>query len=278
MLIGTHVSIAGGIEKAPARAAAEGATCFQIFTRSPQGGSALPLTPELIKKFKAACQEFGFTEWYVHTPYFINLASGQLRNRAFTVQVVRGELERASALGAKYVMTHLGSARETGKARGLKLVAQGLRQVLRGYRGSAGLLLEISAGAGETVGSRFADLGWLLKQVPAVTGICFDTEHAFAAGYELRTLAGIRQTFKEFDASIGLRYLKMSHVNDSKVALGAQVDRHEHIGQGHIGQAGFRLLLQKSPLQDIPLILETEPDDREQDVALLKKLCISKAK
>ncbi len=269
MLIGTHVSIAGGIDQAPARAAAEGCTCFQIFTRSPQGGQPPLLTKQLIKKFRTACDSFGFSEWYVHTPYFINFASGTASRRAFTIKLVREELERASVLGAKYVMTHLGSAREVGQEQGLKYVATGLRQLLKDYHGTAQLLMEISAGAGATIGSRFEDLALLLEADERL-GICFDTQHAFAAGYELRTPAGMTKTFGEFDSFIGLRYLKMSHVNDSKVALGAKVDRHEHIGQGEIGKRGFKLLLQKSPLKDLPLILETEPEGREKDVALLK--------
>ncbi|MBI4142727.1 deoxyribonuclease IV [Candidatus Uhrbacteria bacterium] len=272
MPIGAHVSIAGGIWNAPARAAAIGCECFQMFTRSPQGGAAPPLTGEIVAKFRAACTQYGQRLWVVHTPYYINLASGIERTRVNSVRVIREELERASTIGATYVMAHLGSAREVGEEQGRAFVVAGLTDVLRGYTGSAQFLIEISAGAGAVIGDTFEEVAEIISAVGRDDiGVCFDTQHAFGSGYDLRTPEAVAQTMAQFDRTIGLARLKMSHVNDSKVELGAHKDRHEHIGRGHIGTTGIRAFVQSSTLDNLPLILETEDEGREEDVRLLKK-------
>ncbi|MBI4449520.1 TIM barrel protein, partial [Candidatus Uhrbacteria bacterium] len=165
MPIGAHVSIAGGIWNAPERAAALGCECFQLFTRSPQGGPAPQLTNEIITKFRTACVEHDQKLWVVHTPYYINLASKEERTRQASVRVIREELERASLIGATYVMTHLGSAREVGEKQGLAFVVAGLTDILHGYTGSAQFLIEISAGAGAIIGSTFEEVAEIIREV-----------------------------------------------------------------------------------------------------------------
>lgn len=284
-MIGAHVSIAGGIWNAPERAAALGCECFQMFTRSPQGGPAPALTDEIIAKFRRACETHGQQLWVVHTPYYINLASKEERTRQASVRVIREELERASLIGATYVMTHLGSARDVGKEQGRAYVIEGLNRVLDGYTGSAQFLIEISAGAGKAIGSTFEQIATIIEAVEAglethqletrqLVGVCFDTQHAFGSGYDLRTPEAVTETLQKFDATIGLSRLKMSHVNDSKVALGEHKDRHEHIGHGHIGTDGIRAFVQSQALNNLPLILETEDGpERLEDVQLLRRFC-----
>lgn len=293
MPIGAHVSIAGGIWNAPERAAALGCECFQLFTRSPQGGPAPKLTDEIIAKFRAACEMHSQQLWVVHTPYYINLASGEERTRQASVRVIREELERASLIGATYVMTHLGNAKEVGEDQGRAYVIEGLTHVLDDYTGSTQFLIEISAGAGAVIGDTFEEIAEIIEKVeragkhrvlrrpgagktPDVeeraVGVCFDTQHAFGSGYNLRTPSAVAETMKKFDATIGLNRLKMSHVNDSKIQLGEKKDRHEHISHGHICADGIRAFVQHQVLNNLPLILETEDGpERVEDVRLLKE-------
>ncbi|MBU6447540.1 deoxyribonuclease IV [Patescibacteria group bacterium] len=281
MKIGCHVSIAGGIPNAPKRAADLGCECFQIFTRSPQGGKAAPITDAVAKGMREQMHEHKQSEFVVHTPYYINF--GSTANNIFygSVSVVRDELERASALGARYVMTHLGTFRDIGQEKGMEKVIKGLNKVLDGYKGETPLLLEIAAGAGEVIGDTFdelAEFSQALKHHKGFGGICFDTQHAFASGYDLRTPAAIKKTFAEFDRTIGLDLLRMSHVNDSKIELAGRKDRHDHIGEGHIGKSGFAAFLafiakqEKASKQEKPLILETEHDKVKADISALKAL------
>ena len=254
-----------------------------------------------------------------------------------SVRVIREELERASTIGAAYLMTHLGSARGVGEEQGRALVIDGLRRILDGYSGSTQFLIEISAGAGAVIGDTFEEVAEIVQRVEARLphphslplplggggkgretnpehgggdekkrsaarrlenggrngkkkflplhsgsgggarggggiGVCFDTQHAFASGYDLRTPEAATETLTHFDRTIGLSRLKMSHVNDSKVELGAHRDRHEHIGHGHIGTNGIRAFVQHRMLDNLPLILETKDgSDRAEDVRLLKE-------
>lgn len=167
MRIGAHVSIAGGIWNAPERAAAIGCECFQLFTRSPQGGAAPPLIDEVVTKFRRACEQYNQRLWVVHTPYYINLASLEARTRENSVRIIREELERASAIGARYVMTHLGSAREVGEEHGRAYVIEGLARVLDSYDGSAKFLIEISAGTGAIIGDTFEEIAEIIRAVEA---------------------------------------------------------------------------------------------------------------
>jgi deoxyribonuclease IV len=273
--IGVHISIAGGIDKAPARANEAGCETFQCFTRSPQGGPAPELTLEIVENFKSEMKAFGFETFYIHTPYYINFASQKNNVRHGSISVVRSELERGGLLGAKYVMTHMGSYAEQTLEEGIKEVITGIESVLNGYKGTTELLIEIAAGSGNIIGDKFEEIGEIVKHSAKHSGfggVCFDTCHAFASGYDFRTRDGAKAMLKEFDEKIGLKWLKLSHINDSKFDLGMKKDRHEHIGDGFIGKEGITTILNTHEFTKIDWLLETEDDKREKDIEALKKI------
>lgn len=275
MYFGAHVSIAGGVFNAPLNAAALGCEVFQIFSRSPQGGFVPKLTTEVLEMFQQNCRLTGQVEWYVHTPYFINFASLDKRIYGGSIAVIKQELERGTKLAAKYVMTHLGSYKDSGQEKGLELVVAGLEQALNGYDGPTELLIEIAAGAGSVIGGTFEDVAAIIfhpKLKKYNLAVCYDTQHGFAGGYDIRSVEAVAKTLQQFDAVIGLDKLKMFHCNDSKVEFHTNRDRHEHIGEGHIGLAGFKALLTNPNLQSKNFILETEHDKVVSDLKKLKKI------
>lgn len=272
-LIGAHVSIAGGIQNAPARAKEEGCETFQCFSRSPQGGPAPQLTPDLLAQFKKNMAEANMDRFVIHAPYYINLASQDNRIRHNSLRVIREELERGTLLGAQYVMYHPGSHTGQSLEEGIAAAQKGMVRILEGYTGSCQLLIEISAGAGSVLGDTFEEIAAMMrdcKDMPGFGGICFDTCHAFASGYDFRTPEGARAVLEGFDRTIGLQWLKMSHVQDSKTDLGGKRDRHEHIGSGHIGFDGLKSLLTTPEFSRIDWILETESEGRAEDIELLR--------
>ena len=269
MYIGCHVSIAGGIFNAPQRAADFGCEAMQIFTRSPQGGPAPELTTEVIEKFKISNLKFKIKEVEVHSPYYINLASENNRIRYGSVKVIRDELERASLIGAKFVMTHLGSAGTLSKEDACEKITEMLVKSLDGYGGSAELLLENSAGAGTIIGDSFADIAKILQGVnhPKLTGACLDTQHSFASGYDWRDFDA---TLEKIDSEIGFTKIKLIHANDSLTELSSRKDRHAHLGQGNIGAEAFKNIVAFAKERDITMIVETEYDQVKEDIKLLK--------
>ncbi len=275
MLFGAHVSIAGGLTNAPKNAADIGCEVFQMFTRSPQGGFVAPLDEKIAAVFKSLCKKYNQKEWVVHTPYFINFASANKRIYHASITVVREELERASLLGAKYLMTHLGSYKDLGHDAGLEQLVAGLDEMLADYKSTTQFLIEISAGSGEIIGDTFEEIAEVVhhpKLKKYDIGVCYDTQHGFASGYDIRTPETIAATWKKFDKTIGLEKLKLSHCNDSKTELGSHKDRHENIGAGLIGQKGFEGLLAHPAMKNINFILETDPEGVVKDLELLKKI------
>ncbi|OGE74285.1 MAG: hypothetical protein A3I07_04560 [Candidatus Doudnabacteria bacterium RIFCSPLOWO2_02_FULL_42_9] len=278
MRIGSHVSIAGGIWKAPANAAKVGAEVFQIFSRSPHGGPFKPITPDVVKEFQAEMKKQKLDTFYIHTPYFINFASTKNNIRYGSISVVRQELDRGSLLSCRAVMTHLGSFGELTDKEGIEIVAKSISKTMERYEGSTQLLLEISAGAGRIVGDTFEEIAAILEHKLLKKyniGICFDTCHAFASGYDLRTKKDVDATLKQFDKVIGLEKLVMIHANDSLAELGKHLDRHQHIGDGHIGLDGFKALVNHKALSKLDWILETPkdtPKDDPRNIAILQKL------
>lgn len=281
--IGCHVSAAGGVWNAPKNAHDLECEVFQIFTRPPQGGKPSELTDAVAEKFREEMKKYGYTQFVVHCPYFVNFGSAEPRIYHGSAAVVKQELDRANALGASYVMTHLGTSKALGQEKAFIQVKKMLTKALEEYEGKTLFLLEIAAGAGEVIGDTFEELAEIMEPLvkfKTFGGICFDTQHAFSSGYDLRTPESVTEVFKKFDKVIGLEYLRMSHMNDSKAPLGGRKDRHEHIGKGEIGEEGFHSLFAffKSKSLDIPLILETEHDTVEADIKLLKSLRDSKTK
>lgn len=285
--IGLHVAAAGGVANAPENAKEFNAECFQFFSRSPRGGKAPAITDEQTETFRQRCEAYGF-ESYIHTPYYVNFASKNNRIYYGSIAIVRAELERGSKLGVKYVMTHMGSAREhvtdpdaqEAPASAIKQAVAGLKKVFTGQpKFTAQLLLEISAGAGAILGDSFEELAKLLDGLGRDdVNICLDTCHLFASGYDLRTAEALNETMKKFRKILGINRLKLVHVNDSKKDLGAHRDLHEHIGRGQIGAKGFRALLHHPDLQKTNFILETKHDPKiHEDIEFLKKNRTAKA-
>ncbi|MFH1789886.1 MAG: deoxyribonuclease IV [bacterium] len=275
MLFGAHVSMAGGLPNAPLNAASLGCEVFQFFTRSPRGGKPPIIDKKTIADFLANCKNFQQKEWYVHTPYFINYASSNKRISYGSINVVRQELERADWLKAKYLMTHLGSYNDLSKKDGFKQLITGVHQTLDGYKGKTGFLIEISAGSGSIIGDNFEEIAEIIhhpKLKKFNINVCYDTQHAFAGGYDMRDEQAIDKTLKNFDSTINLKRLRLCHCNDSKVKLGSRKDRHEHIGEGLIGLEGFKAMLKDARLKNINFILETKHDKVKKDMQILKKI------
>lgn len=279
MRFGLHVSIAGGVFNAPANAAAVGCEVFQMFIRSPRGGKAPELTPEILSQFHAAMRKYAQAACYVHTPYYVNFASANIRIRHGTIAIIREELERASKLGAAALMTHLGSAKDVDAAAAHQMVVKGLIKMLDGYTGTTRFLIELAAGSGAVLGDSFEEIAAYIKDVEKMNaawrgkiGVCLDTCHAFTAGYDLRTAGAVSATLKKFDRTIGLDRLVLIHANDSQADFGAHVDRHAHLGEGKIGKAGFAALVAHPALKNVDFILETPHDGKEKkDLEFLKK-------
>ena len=228
-----------------------------------------------MREFKNACEEAGQKEWYVHAPYFINFASGNNRIKHGSISTIRQELERSSLLGAKYLMAHLGSYKDLGQSLGLAQVAEALDETLKGYKGETQFLIEISAGAGEIIGDTFEEIAEIIhhkKLKKHDIGVCYDTQHGFASGYDIRTIEAVETMLKKFDKIIGLDKLKLSHCNDSLTEFGSHKDRHAHIGEGKIGLAGFEALLKNKKLKNINFVLETEHNAVKKDLKILKTI------
>ncbi len=279
MRLGAHESIAGGLHKAFDRAQSVGCDAMQIFVKPNRNWAVKPLTEEDIARFKARAAETGIHPVVAHTSYLLNLASPKkdLWQRSRDTLIV--ELERCEALDVPYLVLHPGSHVGSGEETGLARVAQGLGEVhaaTPGFR--THILLETTAGQGTNLGYTFEQLAWLVERAPEGErlGVCLDTCHVFAAGYELRTVEGYEATMEEFDRAVGLARLEAIHLNDSKGDLGGRKDRHEHIGQGRIGLEGFRNLLNDPRLAGLPGLLETpKGDDLREDrenLAVLRSL------
>ncbi|MGB0757547.1 MAG: deoxyribonuclease IV [Patescibacteria group bacterium] len=282
MNIGAHVSIAGGVFHAPENADRIGCECFQIFTRSPRGGRAPELTDEIVSKFKSEKKKYKLKNVYVHAPYFINFASGKKRVVKGSVEVLREELERASLLGVTALMTHLGSAKDVGEEKAVEMTIVGIQEVLKGYTGKTQLLLENAAGQGSVVGDTFEELAAIIegveknKQYKNMLGVCVDTCHAFASGYDIRDKKTLKATLDEFDDVVGLDRLVVLHCNDSKNDFNTKKDRHDNIGKGFIGKKAFQAIMKSSRLKKVDCILETPWVDGEKsiitDIKYMKKL------
>lgn len=269
------MSIAGGIQKALQRAASIPCEVVQIFTKNQLRWTAPPLREEEIRVFRKHRGEFKHV--LAHASYLINLASPEDKVYRKSVSALEQELYRCHALGIPALVLHPGYHLGLGEDRGIERLVTGVRSA---YEGSGCidvlLALETTAGRGSSLGASFEQLKTIVSAVEAYgfpVGICFDTCHVFAAGYELRTRSGYDSTWQKFDGIIGRKYLIALHLNDSKGGLGSGKDRHEHIGKGRIGLPGFRLLSQDDRLFRIPGILETPKGrDMREDVENLRIL------
>ena len=273
MRIGFHVSIHGSIDTSVDRAAELGCNTFQIFTRNPRQWHSAKLAPETAQVFSDKVKSYDIEPIFAHMPYLPNLASPKDEVYEKSVKTLTSELERCRQLDIPYLVTHLGSHVGAGMQMGFTRLINGLNQALNSADGGVMLLLENTAGTKNSMGSTLEDIQHIIEQLshPELVGVCFDTSHAFAAGYDLRSQETVETTIKKIDEVIGFPRLKLVHLNDSKGDLNSHIDRHEHIGMGKIGEEGFRNVL-ASRLGKLPLIMETPKDARRKDVGNLEKV------
>ncbi len=265
--LGIHVSIAGGLFKAVDRAREKGCDAFQIFTSNPRSWSSKPISPDCIELFAARLKESELAPAVAHMPYLPNLASPRDEVHAKSVQSLVQELMRCQSLGIPYLVTHLGSHLGEGREMGLERVVSALDTAPTLAKTDVVILLENSAGAPNNMGSSFSEIATILDSLHdrSHLGVCLDTCHLFAAGYDLRTDVAIEETLGQFQDCIDLERLMLIHLNDSKGSLGSHLDRHEHIGLGHIGESGFKAILSHPIVLQRPMILETPEDSRRDD-------------
>jgi deoxyribonuclease-4 len=266
--LGAHTSIAGGVAASIPRTLSIGANAAQIFVKNNKQWEAPPLDPEEIRAFRSAADR---EDIFVcaHTGYLINPGATTSDTLEKSFRSLVCELERTTALGLPFTVLHPGNHGGTGEEEGLERIARTLdRAIAATAKSPVRIALETTAGQGTSLGWKFEHLAWLLGRVrkPERFGVCLDTAHVFAAGYDLREEAGYRALWKEFDRIIGLDQLLLIHCNDSKVPLGKRVDRHEHLGRGCIGEEAFRLLMRDRKLAAVPKILETpKSEDLHED-------------
>ena len=276
MKFGSHMSISGGLYKAFAQGEAAGCDTIQIFSKNQQQWKAKPLLDGEVAQFKAEQARTGYGPLVVHDSYLINLASPNDELWEKSIAAFGEELERCNLLGIPYLVTHPGAHVGSGEEPGLLREVQALNRLLdAGIGGETLVLLETTAGQGTTLGAKFEHLAKLLELVThnERIGVCVDTCHILAAGYEYRTPEGYETTFAEFDRLVGLDRIKCFHLNDSQKDLGSRVDRHAHIGAGFVGLDAFRMIVNDPRFADLPGILETpKTEGGTEDIENLAKL------
>ena len=274
-ILGAHESVAGGLHLAFQRINQAGGEALQIFTRNQRQWAASPLTSAERVAFRTAKQQNAAIPVVGHASYLVNLATGKEEVLLKSIRALTQELERCVELAIPQVVLHPGSHGGDGVAVGLDRLVAALDTVLGNSKGQVQVLLETMAGQGSGLGSRFEELAYILEnsRYPDLLGVCVDTCHIFAAGYELRTSEGYELTMTALEETIGLHNVRFLHLSDSKTALGSRVDRHEHIGQGAIGLSGFQNLLRDQRFFEKPMVVETpKGEDLEEDRMNLQRL------
>ncbi len=272
--IGAHVSAQGGVENAPINAHSIGAKAFALFTKNQRQWMAPALTQRSIDAFRSACEQYGYEPQYIlpHDSYLINLGHPETEGLDKSRQSFIGEMQRCEALGLTRLNFHPGShLRAIDIDTCLARIAESINIALEHTRGVTAVI-ENTAGQGSNVGYDFAHLAAIIDRIDdkSRVGVCIDTCHAFAAGYDLSTDEGYHRTWDEFDRIIGFEYLRGMHLNDTKKGVGSRVDRHESLGQGILGIRCFQLMMQDPRFDNIPLILETPNEDLwEEEIKLL---------
>lgn len=257
--LGAHVSVAGGIDRAPARAARIGASVFQIFTKQPNRWAEPTLADEVAARFRAEVVRLGIGFTTSHDSYLINLASPDPQLWRRSADCFRGEVERAAHLGLYAVVTHPGNATDGDRPAGIERNAAAITESLAAVPGRTRILLELTAGAGTSVGGSFEELASIVEAIPephrSRVGICFDTCHAWVAGYDLA--GDFEGVWMRADDTFGAHRVELFHLNDARVPFGSRLDRHENIGEGTIGLEPFRRLMKENRFRCVPKILET---------------------
>lgn len=278
--IGIHTSRAKSLEDAALKAAELGANTFQIFSASPRMWRAVPPDPADVARLNAARERLDLHPLVIHTNYLANLATLDPLIRERSIASFRGELDRAAAIGADYLVLHPGNYKGQSLEQGLAAFVLGLAEAARGFR-APGLtvLLENTVGSGCQIGSRFEELRMIYdlaaRETDLPLGFCLDTCHLLAAGFDIARAPGLKTTLGAADQTLTLDLVRVIHANDSQGALGSHLDRHENIGKGHIGEAGFRRILTHQALKSKPFILETPAEEEgadKKDINTLKRL------
>jgi deoxyribonuclease-4 len=278
--LGIHTFTSGSLEKAALRAADLGAQTFQIFSASPRMWRSRPADSDQIRLLQAARERFDLNPMAIHVNYLVNLASLDTVIRAKSIDAFRGELERATAIGADYLVLHPGSYRDHSVEEGIAALVLGLEEAAKNVNtGNLTVLIENTVGAGCHLGARLEQLRYIRDLACDLTslriGFCLDTCHLHAAGFDIVTPAGLTATLRAMDEHLGLANVHMFHANDSKAPRGSRIDRHAHIGEGTIGQAAFRRILRHPKLRNKPFILETpidNPGDDRRNLEMLRLL------
>lgn len=275
--VGAHVSAAGGVENAPLHAQKIGAKAFALFLKNQRQWQAKPLTEKSIEAFQENLQKVGIKPEYIlpHDSYLINLANADPEKRKKSRDAFRDEVRRCEQLGLTMINLHPGShLNEIPREEALSLVADSLNWVLEKSSGVT-TVLENTAGQGSNLGNSFSDLAAIIDLIEdkGRVGVCLDTCHLFAAGYDLRSRDAFDKTMKEFAETVGFSYLRGMHLNDAKSELGSRVDRHHSLGKGNLGWDTFCFIMQDDRFEEIPLILETIDDSIwHEEIAALYKL------
>ena len=272
MILGAHEGVAGGVSTAFARAEADGAECLRIFTRNVRGWASKPLAVDEVTRFHAEARRTRLPV-AAHSSYLVNLCAQDLAIREKSRATLADELRRCEQLGVRWLVFHPGS--HTDEREGLRLVAEAMAHALAESPGKVRLLVETTAGQGTSLGWKFSHLSAIRQAIPAAArrrvGVCVDTCHLHAAGYDLGTRKGYEATLDELDDTVGLSCVEAFHLNDSQKPRGSRVDRHEHIGAGTLGLPAFRTLLNDPRFATIPGFLETDQRFRE-NLAVLRSL------
>jgi deoxyribonuclease IV len=273
ILVGAHVSISGNLEESFARAEALGATTMQIFTKSNRQWFAKNLNDEEINAFKNAKKTTSINTVVAHTGYLINIASSNSNVEKKSVRSLEKELIRCQELDIPYLVLHPGAHTGNGLEKGLEKIVKNLDFVLKKVSGITKIVLETMAGQGTSIGSKFEEIARILKKCkkPSSLGVCFDTCHSFSAGYDLSSPEGYKATMKKFDKVIGLKHLKVVHINNSKTSMGSKKDRHEELEKGTMPLETFKAIMNDKEINGAPKILETpNPLLYKDEIALLK--------
>ena len=268
MRFGFHIPRGGGFSRVVERALVRGCETIQLFSRNPRGWKCSPLDLDDVESFKVNVRGAGISPLFIHLPYLPNLATPEPSLRARSVQAVCEDLQRAELLGAQFLIVHVGSRKAISEEEAVENVAEAVNRALAVVENPVRLLLENTAGMGSEIGSQFGEIGAILRGIrcSARVGVCFDTAHAYEAGYDISTAQGLEITLEEVDRFFGLTRVCAMHLNDSKTALGSRVDRHWHIGDGFIGREGFRRIINHPRLRDLPAIMETPRGETEDDL------------
>ena len=268
MRFGFQISISGGFSRVVARATHLGCETIQIFSGNPRGWKSRPLSLAEATKFKEKVKKEKINPVFVHMPYLPNIASPREDLYFKSIKSLNEDLVRTEILGANYLVLHLGSRITSSEAKAIERIAQAINRALAQVKNQVVVLLENTAGQGTAIGYSFSQIKELLEGIDNKyrVGVCLDTAHAFEAGYDLSEKEGLEKVIEEFDRLISLPKLYLLHLNDSKSPLSSRIDRHWHIGEGHIGREGFRRIINHPQLSHLPAILETPRKNDEDDL------------